>query len=135
MDRMVSIAIKGETRYLNFSIAVMFDAVEKFGAVNTLLNLMQEDSVEGFKAVVWVLVHTANDGELVRRMQGYDKQTMLEETDFTLRMHPLEYAELKNAASKAVVAGYKREHLPGEDDEEYDLGLEELEQKKTKAGA
>lgn len=135
MDRMVAANIRGEERYLNFSIAVMFDAIDEFETVSNLLELIQKESTDGFKALVWVLVRMANDGELVRRSQGYDKQPMMKESDISMRIHPLEYQELRNAASNAILAGYRREHVPGEDGEEIDLGLEELEQKKTTAGA
>lgn len=134
MDRMVAATICGVKRYLNFSVAVMFDAMDEFGSVNKLLELVQKESVDGFKAVAWVLVRMANDGELVRRAQGYDKQPLMKESDISMRMHPLEFAEMQKAAADAIVAGYKREHVRGENGEEVDLVLEEIEQKKTKAG-
>lgn len=132
MDNKVKLRFLGEERELNYSVAVMFDAVEKFDNVARMLDVIQRNTKEGFEAVRWLAVQLVNDGELCRREEGYDKLPMVREKDFPLRMGPADYEMIRAAVIAAITAGYKRD-LTSEE-EERDLGLEELESKKPEAG-
>ena len=57
---------------------------------------------------------------------------MYTEQDFSGRMHPQEFSELRDAVVEAIAKGYQRE-LQNEEDE-VDLGLAELNRKKDRAG-
>ncbi len=116
---------------MNYSIEVMFDVSEKYGNIKDALSILGKNDREGFEALRWFAVKMANDGELVRREQGYDKLPMLTEKDVTLRMAPLDYEALKSAVVEAITRGYTRE--TADPDEEVDVGLSELNEKKTKA--
>ena len=94
--------------------------------------MIQRNTKEGFEAVRWLAVQLVNDGELCRREEGYDKLPMVKEKDFPLRMGPADYEMIRAAVIAAITAGYKRD-LTSEE-EERDLGLEELESKKPEAG-
>lgn len=134
MDRMTKAVINGTERNLNYSVAVMFDMTDKFGNIRAALETIAEESKEGFDALRWFAVAMANDGELCRRELGYDPRPMMEESDLSMRtMSPLEYASLQGAVVEAINRGYLREVTDGEE-QEIDLGLEELQAKKVEAG-
>ncbi len=131
MNRTVSAVINGKEKTLNYSMEVMFGAIEKFGGASKALEAVQDPGKEGFEAVKWFAVQLANDGELLRREQGCEPEELLKEKDVSPRMHPLEYSELREAVLEAITLGYRRDV---ESHEEIDLGLAELNEKKTKPG-
>ena len=133
MDRMVQTTLNGRIVTLNYSIECMFRIVEKYGDIKTALIAIGEDTREGYEAVKDICVMMANDGELVRRSAGFDPLPMLSEDDVTLRMTPHEFDILRNAVVDAIAIGYNRDTK--EEVEEVDVGLQELQQKKTKAEA
>lgn len=128
MDKMIPVVIAGRERLLNYSIEVMFDVNEKFGSVNTLFDLMQQNTRDGFEATKWLVLRMANDGELCRRAEGYDAAPMLTNDDISARIRPVDFADLVAAATDAVRLGYQRENQ--DEDQEVDIGLEELNAKK-----
>ena len=134
MDRMIEVNLGGEKRFLNFSIDVMFDMEDEFGSLSAAMDMLKQNGRKGFDTFQWFFVHMANDAELARREEGYDPMPMLKEDDILTHLHPLEYTELVDAVVNAINAGYTREKA--DKDNEVDVGLEELRQKKTKnAGA
>lgn len=132
MDHMITAEINGEERLLNYSIEVMFKVNDKFGGVNNALDAIEKDTRECVENVLWLLTELANDGELCRRSAGYDHKQMLSPEDISMRMSPLEYLLLKEKVIQAIFAGYGKET---ENEEEVDLGLAELNEKKAPAGA
>ena len=132
MDNKITAAINGEERPLNYSVEIMFKVNEKFGGVNQALTAIDGDTLESIQNVRWFAVELANDGELCRREAGYDHRKMLTIDDISMRMSPLDYVILKNSVVNAIVAGYKREI---NSNDEVDLGLAELHEKKAPAGA
>lgn len=130
MDRMIEVNLGGERRYLNFSVEVMFDMEDVFGSLDAAMDLLKQNGREGFEAFQWFFIHMANDAELARRAEGYDPMPMLKADDILTHLHPLEYMELVGAVVNAINAGYTREKA-GKDNE-VDIGLEELRQKKTR---
>lgn len=133
MDRMTTAEINGVKRYLNYSVAVMFDMVDKFGNIRAALDVIGEENKESFEAVRWFAVKMVNDAELCRREAGYDPQPMLSEDEISLHMSPLDYALLKAAVVDAISSGYVQE-TTSSGKKEIDLGLEELRAKKAEAG-
>ncbi len=132
MDRVVNVRIKDTPYTLNYSVAVMFDMADKFGDIQKALDALAQGGKEGFDVLQWFLLKLSEDGELARREEGYEPSPFLKETDISPRMKPLEYEELKGAVVAAITMGYQREVQA--DDEEIDVGLQELNEKKTKAG-
>lgn len=133
MNRTVTVSINGKERTLNYSIEIMFEMAEKYGNINKALEAMAQDNKEGFEAVQWFALKMANDGELLRREQGYEKAPLLSEKDISSRIHPLEYSSLRDAVIEAIILGYQRDIKS--ESEEVDLGLVELNAKKTQAGS
>lgn len=132
MDKMISAFINGRWRPLNYSIEVMFDMTDKYGTISNALDIILAGGKEGFEAVRWFAVKMANDAELCRRDEGCDPKPMLSVDDISMRMRPAEYDKLVDAVVEAIGLGYKQE--TASDDKEIDLGLAELNAKKTKAG-
>lgn len=131
MNRIVKIVWNGEPIFLNYSMEVLFSVGDKFGNIANALEAVEKNTAEGLEAVQWLACQMANDGELYRREMGYDKGRMYTEQDFSGRMHPQEFAELRDAVVEAIAKGYKREL---QDEDEVDLGLAELNRKKNRAG-
>lgn len=132
MDRMIKTLINGEERDLNYSIEVMFKMTDKFKDVQNALEAINDNNKKGFEAVRWFAVEMANDAELCRKEAGYEPRKMLKESDISARMKPLEFVQLRENVVAAIVAGYVREEK--DEDEETDLGLMELQSKKTETG-
>ena len=131
MDKMVTAVIKGEERLLNYSIEIMFKVHEKFGGITQALAALDGDDKKSVEDTLWLLTELVNDGELCRRAANLEPMEMLS-TDTLMRISPVEYIRYKDSVIKAILAGYGRE-IPGED--EIDLGLAELNEKKAPAGA
>lgn len=129
---MITAVIDGVERPLNYSVEVMFRVVEKFGGINQALNAIDKETRDGFESLRWLAVEMANDGELCRRMQGYEPKELLKAEEITPRMAPYDYVLLKGKVIEAIYAGYHRET---ENEEEIDLGLLEINEKKAPAGA
>lgn len=132
MDYTVPAVIDGKDRLLNYSVEVMFRVVEKYGGVNQALDAIEKDTREAFEHLRWLAVELANDGELCRRMQGLEAHELLKAEEITTRMAPYDYVLLKGKVVEAIYAGYHRET---ESEEEVDLGLAEINEKKAPAGA
>lgn len=131
MDKMFYAPIKGKFRPLNFSIDVMFDAAEKFGSMSDAFDTIEKENRDGLNAIRWFMLRMANDAELVRRKEGYDHDEILKEEDIEIPS-PAYYAIYKNAVLEAIRLGYTRE--VEDPKEEVDLVLQEINEKKEKAG-
>lgn len=132
MDAMISAVINGKIRPLHYSVEVMFEINRLYGSVQDALELLQKQDREGFACLRQLVVMMANDAELCRRAEGYDKRDMLSETDITTRIRPGVHLHLIDAVMQAITLGYKQE-TANESETETDLGLLEL-QKKEVAG-
>lgn len=132
MDRMITAHINGEDRQLNYSIEVMFAMTDKYGNITKALDIIQSGGKDGFEAVRWFAVQMANDAELARRESGLAPKPMLTLDAITSHIRPIDFEILTAGVVEAISLGYKREVIP--EDEEVDLGLAELQAKKTMAG-
>lgn len=132
MDAMINAIINGKIRPLHYSVEVMFEINRLYGSVQEALELLQKQDREGFKCLRNLVVMMANDAELCRRAEGYDKSEMLSEDDITTRIKPSAHLHLIDAVMQAITLGYKQE-ITGDEETETDLGLLEL-QKKEAAG-
>lgn len=131
MNRMVKTQAGGREIWLNYSVEVMFDAIEAYGDVTTLLETAAKETRDGMKALRWLVMHMARDAELARREMGETPQEMPKDDILPPYIHPLEYRALQADILRAVALGYNREI---EADDETDVGLAELHAKKTAAG-
>ena len=128
MDRTEQVFINGKQYTLNYGMAVNWAVEEKYGTAANAMQACMAPGKEGFDAMRWIAVKMANNGELLRRQQGYDSETMLAEKDIQPTMAPGEYVPLSNAIASCIQKGYAQERE--DPDQEYDLGLAELNEKK-----
>lgn len=125
----VKISLGGESYYLTFNGAALFDIEERFGGSTKLLDELNAGR-EGFDKLCQATAILAEQGELVRRHFGYEPGSILTEETVKALATPKDIVLLKQAVINAVMQGYGREVT--NDQEEVDLGLAELQQKKTK---
>lgn len=123
-----SIELGGRKYALLFNGYAMFAERDMFGEAG-MLELIQANTAEGFEALCKAVALLAEQGELVRRYEGHEPDELLTLERIRVLATPLDVPALRMAVINAMVKGYGREV----EDEEKDLGLTELEQKKTKA--
>lgn len=133
MDRIVQTKFGDQDVYLNYSIEVMFEVIEKYGDVKQALTLIGQDNKEGFAVTRHIGLMMARDGELCRRAAGHDPQPIIGVAEICERISPYDYAQFRDAVVEAIVAGYNRENK--EDASDVDVGLQQLNQKKTDGAA
>lgn len=127
--RTVEFELNGQVWHLYLNGAVLCEIYEKYGAEKSALDPIQGEGKAAFDAVCWYLTRLAAQGELLRRWQGCEKGPLPTEAAFRLLLGPLDVMRAKGAITRAVAAGFGRQ-VKGEA-KEIDLGLLELEQKKT----
>lgn len=124
------ITVSGVSYFLVMDGEAMFQIRDEYGGTKLLLEQIEPDTREAFDAACAAAAILAERGELIRRRLGYEPGTIPEKEDFALFVRPFEVVDLKNAVIRAITLGYGREVTAAES-EEYDEGLEELNQKKT----
>lgn len=123
--------VAGVEYYLALDGEAMFQIRDEYGSSTLLLEAIEPDTREAFETTCAAAVILAERGELIRRRLGYEPGKIPERDDFALLVQPFEIVDLKNAVIRAISLGYGREVEPPGGDE-YDEGLAELTQKKTK---
>lgn len=128
---MTPVKFAGQTRYLNYSMAVLMDVDEKFGGVEMLLDALngEAEGVDRFQAFAWAFVRMANDGEQKIANDGYESLPPLREEDLPPQMQPITYSRLQQAMVDEITLAYNHEYTE-EESKEIDLGLAELRKKK-----
>lgn len=125
----VKVTIAGTDYFLVLNGSAMFEFDDAFGGTSKYFDQSKGSGREAFGAVCKAVAILAEQGELARRALGYEAGLILTEETVRVCATPMETVTLRNAALKAITAGYGREV---ESDEPVDLGLIELEQKKTR---
>lgn len=133
MERQVKVKIFGKEYHFLYSISVMFDATEKFGNSQEMFNAINgENEKRSVEPVIWLALKMAEAGELARRDAGHTPSDIPTEREFNLSLTPIDYELMKLAVVKAIEAGYQRSVV---NNEEIDLTLLEIEEKKTEEKA
>lgn len=127
--RAVKIVLAGRERYLAFTGEAMFRINDDYGGATALLESMKADTREAFEIACAAAAILAEQGELSRRHLGYDPTPIIDAETITRTTAPSGIAALKLAIPAAISLGYGREVEP--ENNEIDLGLAELNQKKT----
>jgi len=123
--------IGGKTYYLTYTGEALFTITEKYETIEKVMELVTPETREAFKILCDVISILATQGELARRYYGYDPGEILEaETLEKTMLQPYDIFDLKGAIPRTVTLGYTTEIEPDADDE-IDLSLIELNQKKT----
>lgn len=125
----IKITLAGQDYHLVFNGIAMFEIDERFGGASKLFETMQGADKAAFSAVCEGVSILAEQGELTRRALGYDPGPILSKEDALLLAAPMDRVTLQRAVMNAMMLGFGREI---ESEDAIDLGLLELEQKKTR---
>ena len=128
----VEFTVIGRTLHLCLNGAALFDIYDNFGDKDSVVDHIAGNTRASFRATCWILAKLAEQGELVRRAQGYDRCDIPTAQLFQLNLKPKDVAAAKHAIREAVALGFAREEKD-DADQPIDLGLQEL-QKKTGPG-
>lgn len=124
---MSDIKINGNKYDLLYNGAAMFNIRELCGEI-TMTEAMKGDDAEAFERLCCIAAELAKQGELLRRFMGEDALPILTADEIKATLSPLGAVRLRTAVINAVIEGYKRS--TAKENEEIDLGLAELNQKK-----
>lgn len=108
-----------------FNAAAYFNAIEKYpdGFIEPVIS----GGRDSFDAICWFLQELSTQGERIRRHYGMDKHEVLLEETARMLLKPTELTEARDIIVDAVVKGMS----VGDDDEEVDEVLLELQKKTT----
>lgn len=112
--------------------AALFDCYEKFGPDEPLLSHLEGATKKSFDALCWMLAKFAEQGELVHRYQGHKPEQIPSEAFFRANLAAMDVAPAKLVAQAVIRLGFRRDEESPED-EDLDLGLQELEKKTANA--
>lgn len=114
--------------HLLYNAAAHLDAIKRYP--EGLVQAITQGDEEGLKALCYAISQMSMRGELVRRMQGFEKGEMWAEDEIAAVITPYQMMLAKNMVLEAIMHGMK----PPEDEHaEVDEVLAEL-QKKTAMG-
>lgn len=133
MDKLIKDIIIGDKVYhLGYTVQTMTE-------VNDILKQDDSASLELVDVILTdkyfdefceILSAMIRAGELYRRHQGYEKESILSPEDIKALLMPAELIDVRTSCMEAVLAAFRRE----EDNSETDLGLAQLEKKKSHQG-
>lgn len=123
------ITLSGRTHYLAFTGEALFTIRDNYGGAKALLEAIGPDTKESFQVLCSATALLAEQGELARRAMGYDSQEIVSAATLEHTVMPYDIIGLKEAIPRAISLGFGREIEP--ENNEVDLGLAELNQKKT----
>ena len=119
-----------KTFHLCLNGAALYDIYEKYGSEDTILSHVEGHDKPSFEATCWILYKLAEQGEIVRRYQGFDRGPMPTEHFFRTNLAPLDIIGAKAAIDQTVRQGFRREER--DKDERVDKGLIEWEKKRLR---
>lgn len=128
--RTVDFELNNQTWHLCMNGAALFDLYERFGD-GDLLSHITGGGKEAYENTCTFLEKLAEQGELVRRYQGYDTGPLPTRHMFRTMLSPKDFIRAKDAVAEAIVIAFGMEEKRGNG--EVDLGLQEFE-KKTETG-
>lgn len=123
----VEYKLNGQTYFLCMNGAALFDCYDKFGIKGEIVDYINRPTRKGFENTCWLLAKLSEQGEAVRKYLGLETRKPLTETDCRVLLKPIDVLDAKAKIMEAISRGFMRE----EEEAEFDVGLAELEQKKT----
>ena len=118
----IKATVCGTEYHLLFNGYAMFAAQDMFEN-RQLGEIVQDNTAEGFVNLCRVFCLLAEQGELARRYEGYDKGETPDEERLRAAVMPYDVITMRQSVLEALMRGYKRD-VP---EEETDLGLAELQ--------
>lgn len=125
---MIEYKLNGKIYSLLLNGEALFNCYERFGREKSLLELIEPETKDGYEAACWMACEFSRQGELMRRLQKEDRREYLQFGQLCTVLFPRDIPAMKMAVMAAIREGFRRDH---EDEDGVDLGLMELEQKKT----
>ena len=113
----------------------LFDIYEKYGDKGSILDLIEGNNRQSFRATCWMLAKLCEQGELVQRHLGQTPMAIPTEAMFRLMLSPLDLIRAKHAIRNTVKLGFGREVTEEDEPKRVDLGLLELQKKTGPASA
>lgn len=110
--------------HYSFNAMAYFEAQEKFP--DGIYEAISLDTKEGLMNICWMLQLLSEQGELIRRSFGYDKEETFKADECISFMQPRDIITARGIIVMAVENG-----LSQNDNEETDLTLVELKKKNT----
>lgn len=127
----------GAKRDLSCTANAIFTLYDEYGYSADIVEDLHlcENTEEGWKNTCYCYALFAAQGELQRRLMGYEPQKMITMEDVRLMTAPTEAPGVKRAVIECLNQGFTRDAAPK--DEEIDLVLMDIEtrEKKKKASA
>lgn len=130
---MTEFNFRGGTYFLHFNGLALFDTYKKFGNDIAIGDLIDGSDAEHYRNLIWMLCETAQQGELYRRMLGYDNGQVLQFQQTLSAVTPAEILDIKLAVMEAVNEGFRRETKDEGDDDPYLLEFERENSKKKQS--
>lgn len=110
--------------HLLYNAAAHLNAVEKYP--DGLVGAMKLETADGLKALCWAVTELSTRGELVRRLQGYEKCELWTAEEVEALITPYQMMQAKGLVIQAVLHGMS---VPENEHAEVDEVLAELEKK------
>lgn len=130
----VSFPLGDKTYYLLLNGMALFAIYDKFGTDGSVFDPIDGNGRDAFDHLCWYLGALAEQGELFRRYQGYDKMEIPTQAVFRLLLSPMDIPSAKAAVRAAIMAGFSREEDHSKPKDSFTLEYERKNQKQiTKA--
>lgn len=127
----VQITLGGAECWLLYNIDAYLTLNAKYENVVEKIN--EGASAESVERLADCVAVMAEQGELLRRSLGYDKQRIVSADIVRATITPRRFIELRDAVMRAMVQGLAYDKDDDEDSGDIDLTLLELEKKTVKA--
>lgn len=122
---MIDFELRGGNYHLYLNGMGLFNIYAKYGQDKNILDILKPNTKESFEATIWVLCELSVQGELYRRVMGYEAEKPLEYIRTIAQVQPHELPAIKKAVTEAILEGFIRDHP---DTEGYDPWLAEIEE-------
>lgn len=130
MQRCVKYRFCSRELWLMYNGAAMFDIYDKYPTLEELFEAVLKNTRESTDKLLDVFLILAENGEAARGYIGYETAKLPDKAELAALSAADDLGRMRDAVVNAISAGLGREVT--HEDEEVDLGLEELEAKKKR---
>lgn len=131
MQRCIKYIFCSRELWLMYNAAAMFEIIDIVGGSDKLTDTIVSQTPEAVEKLYDVFLTLAKNGNAARKCIGYDCDELPGRDAVAALTTVDDLNRMRDGVINAIAAGVGRE-IKGADDAEIDLGLEELNQKKTK---
>lgn len=124
----VDYELGGKQFHLCMNGAALLDCYDKFGNKGSIIDCIKGNGKKAFENTCFMLYKFAEQGELVRRYQGFKISVIPTVDYFQTMLKPLDIVVAKRACEEAIRLGFLREE-DADAGKEIDIGLQEIEKK------